>query len=232
MSLGLSIPLYNEAEGLKSTTQDLLDALRDTDATIILVNNGSTDATPMLVDDLAAQHAPLSALHLQENAGYGGGILAGLQALLALPSPPEVIGWMWGDNQINPTILPALYRHCAQGAAMAKARRTIRQDGLQRRLITSTYALTMRRAVGVMTPDVNGCPKLFQTTVLRDLALSSEDWFLDAEAVLKLEQHGLPIRWEPATMRPRQAGASNVNWKTVAEFIKNISRQQWFGKTN
>lgn len=224
MSLGLSIPLYNEAASLDHTTRDLLAALAGIDATVVLVDNGSLDDTPQLVDALCARHPALHALHLSPNAGYGGGILAGVRALQALPSPPAVIGWMWGDNQIDPTILPGLYRRCLRdGAALAKARRTIRQDGLQRQLITTGYALTMRHLMGVATPDVNGCPKLFRREALDRLGLAAEDWFLDAEAVLKVEALGLPVAWEDATMRPRRAGKSKVNWRTVAEFVRNLA---------
>lgn len=223
MSLGLSIPLYNEADSLDHTTRDLLAALDGIEATVVLVDNGSRDDTPRLVEALCRAHPPLQAAHLADNAGYGGGILAGVRALLALPSPPAVIGWMWGDNQIDPAILPALYAHCRRGAALAKARRTVRQDGLQRRLITAGYALTMRHLMGAATPDVNGCPKLFRREVLEQLDLSSEDWFLDAEAILKLEARGLPVAWEEATMRPRRGGRSKVNWRTVAEFARNLA---------
>ncbi|MFT4975575.1 MAG: glycosyltransferase involved in cell wall biosynthesis [Myxococcota bacterium] len=224
MSLGLSIPLYNEADSLPDTVRDLLAALDGIEASVVLVDNGSADSTPHIIDTLAARHPQLSTLHLSVNAGYGGGILAGVRALLAAPRPAEVIGWMWGDNQIDPTILPALYARCLGGASLAKAQRTVRQDGRRRRLIATGYAAVMRAGMGVETPDVNGCPKLFRREVLSELALSSEDWFLDAEAILKLEAAGLPVASEPAVMRPRLQGESKVRWQTVAEFIVNLVR--------
>ena len=161
------------------------------------------------------------AVHLQKNAGYGGGILAGLRAL---PPDLEVLGWMWGDNQIDPAaVLLPLYRACRDGdAALAKARRVTRQDGWQRRAVTTVYAATMRWGVGVRTPDVNGCPKLFRREALAALDLRSEDWFLDAEAILKAEARGLRIADHPAVMRPRAAGRSKVRLATVREFVGHI----------
>jgi len=220
MRLGLSIPLYNEADGLPTTARDLIAALADTDAAILLVDNGSTDHTPAIVDALAAAHPCVTALHLAPNAGYGGGILAGVRHLLA-HDPADVIGWMWGDNQIDPAILPRLLARCAQGADIAKAQRTVRLDGAQRRLITTGYAAVMRLK-GVQTRDVNGCPKLFRREALGALDLRSEDWFLDAEAILKAEAAGMSIASEPATMRARLAGRSKVNWRTVAEFARHL----------
>lgn len=234
MSLGLSIPLYNEADSLASTVHDLLLALTAVDATIVLVNNGSTDQTGHIVKQLTETQPAIHGLHLPKNAGYGGGILAGVHALLNRSTPPAVIGWMWGDNQVDPGILPTLYQHCIQGTALAKAQRTARQDGWQRQVISAVYAKSMRGIYQCQTPDINGCPKLFRADVLHQLNLSSTDWFLDAEAILKLEQRCLPIQNVPTTMRPRLGGRSKVNWKTVMEFIQNIARhrRQYAGGSN
>ena len=133
----------------------------------------------------AERHGPaVLPVSLRDDAGYGGGIKAGLRALLSGPRPP-VLGWAWGDGQVDPGVLGVLHGLCAGGADLAKARRMDRRDGLQRLAVTTLYAATLR-ALGVRTPDVNGCPKLFPIAVLEELALQSADWFLDPEAVIAL----------------------------------------------
>lgn len=220
--LGLSIPLLNEEILVEFVINNIQAALGDLPHTLALVNNGSTDYTGQLVDELA-QRPNILAIHLTDNAGYGGGILAGLDALRALPAPPTVIGWCWGDGQIDPVVIPELYRRCLAGADLAKIRRTVREDGQRRQLLSATYASIMS-GLGATTPDVNGCPKLFRADAFDRLALSHTDWFLDAEATLKAEDAGMRIENVPAVMRPRAAGASKVNWRTVVEFIENIAR--------
>ncbi len=221
--LGLSIPLFNEEALVWAVVGEIRAALASTPHALVLVNNGSTDETGAIVDDLASQPG-VTALHLTENAGYGGGILAGLAALLALPAPPDVLGWCWGDGQIDPVILPTLLRACRQGADLAKAERIERRDGLQRRIISGIYARAMA-ARGVTTPDVNGCPKLLTRQALAALELSSTDWFLDAEAIIKAEAMGLRIASASAVMLPRAGGRSKVNWRTVAEFVSHLLLQ-------
>ena len=221
--LGLSVPLLNEAASVNALMADLRAA---TDAAgirlrVALVDNGSTDQTGARIDALvAADPARVLAVHLAENAGYGGGILAGLAALQA-HDPPPVLGWAWGDGQVAAAVLPALHGACMAGAPLAKARRVVRLDGSQRVLVTATYGAVMR-AFGVMTPDVNGCPKLFRAEALAELALTSTDWFLDAEAVLGAEARGWTIADAPVVMRPRAAGRSKVRLATVAEFARNL----------
>mgnify|MGYP001203370565 CR=1 FL=1 len=223
MTLGLSIPLYNEATLVTEVVASIHAALQQAQiqSTLVLVNNGSEDRTGEIVDDLAIP-GEIEVVHLRQNHGYGGGILAGL-AHLEAAGLPDIVGWCWGDGQVSPSVLPRLVAAIRNGADMAKAQRTERQDGATRQLVTTAYAATMRLA-GVTDPDVNGCPKLMTRACFEAIQPRSADWFLDAEAMIKAEQLGLQIAREPVVMRPRLAGESKVRLQTVGEFALNIGR--------
>ena len=188
---------------------------------IAVVNNGSTDSTGSVLDDIGARDSRILPIHLEHNQGYGGGILSGLHMLRKYS--PDVIGWSWGDGQVCATVLSSLYNECMSGADLAKACRIQRQDGYTRRFISSIYAQGMRR-MGTRTPDINGCPKLFRWSFFERLDLESTDWFLDAEAILKTEKYNGVIHNEPVIMEPRTFGESKVRWSTLAEFAKNMVR--------
>jgi GT2 family glycosyltransferase len=222
VSLGLVIPLLDEVELVESVVSNIHNTLSSAgiEHTLVLVNNGSTDGTGECIDALA-ERLPVMAVHLTKNAGYGGGILAGLGALR--PSMPQVVGWCWGDGQVTAQVLEPLYRACQQGAPMAKVVRTARLDGWTREVITTGYAGAMR-AIGCDEPDVNGCPKLFRREALQTLSPASEDWFLDAEVVLRARRLGWQIATQPASMEPRMAGRSKVGAATIAEFVFNLVR--------
>ena len=229
MKLGLSIPLLDEEALVKDVARSIC-AVLDTASipfVLALVDNGSTDRTGDCIEALAASDPRIMAVHLARNAGYGGGILAGITALQQAHRP-DVIGWAWGDDQIDPAILPALMAHCQRGSPLAKARRTVRQDGFRRRLITMGYA-TVMRTLGVQTADVNGCPKLIRADAFASLNPSATDWFLDAEVVLGCEHRGWIIAQEPATMRPRSGGESKVKVATLLEFGANLLRWKTTG---
>ena len=223
MKLGLVIPLFNEAELVTEVVAIIHATLEQADIpfTLVLVNNGSDDGTGSFIDDFA-QTPSIQALHLRENAGYGGGILSGL-ALLEQQGLPEIVGWCWGDGQISPKVIPALFDACAQGAPMAKTIRTERQDGPVRQVVTTSYSLIMR-SLGCTNLDVNGCPKLMTREAFLTLQPRSMDWFLDAEVVLGAQARGWKIATHPVTMRPRTAGRSKVRWTTLGEFAWNLAR--------
>ena len=219
-SLGLSIPLYDEEGVCEEVVRGLDDTLTAARIPHVLhlVDNGSTDSTPKIVNRIAATRETCRALHLTPNAGYGGGILTGLRSLQT-----DIVGWTWGDGQIGPEVVVDCYRAIVDGGScLAKAHRTERQDGLQRRVVTRAYNALMRRAFDVPLADVNGCPKLFRRATYLQLAPTSTDWFLDPEVVLKAAELGLTWAEVETVMRPRAGGASKVRGDTVLEFLRNL----------
>ena len=217
--LGLAVPLYDEEVACEGVARGLVEALKGAKIPfdLVLVNNGSRDGTGAILNRLSVEFDAIRAVHLEENAGYGGGILAGMRQLRT-----PVVGWCWGDGQIDPEVVVAAWERLQVGDVdWVKARRTERQDGLQRLLVTRTYNAWMR-LYGVGTDDVNGCPKLFKRSAWRSIQARSTDWFLDPEVVLKARELGLTFAEVEAVMRPRAGGASKVRGETLAEFVRHL----------
>jgi len=223
VELGLAIPFFNEEQAVDRTVADLCAVLDQANICFVaaLVDNGSSDGTGAALRKRANRRkGALLVVSLPTNQGYGGGILAGLEAVRA-KADPGVVGWMWGDNQVDPEVLIPLLERCRSGAAMAKARRVARQDGWARQVLSNGFAAAMRLR-GSWSPDVNGCPKLFRKEALQTLSPTSTDWFLDAEVVLGAERQGWEVAWEPVTMAARTTGQSKVDTQTVLEFARNL----------
>ena len=72
--------------------------------------------------------------------------------------------------------------------------------------------------------DVNGTPKLFKRSSYEKINLVSNDWFLDAELLIKAKSKKLSIKEIPAIFTPRAGGSSNVSYLTIFEFLFNIFR--------
>ena len=219
--LGLSIPLLNEEAVVRDTIHRMVFSLeaQNISFALALVNNGSRDKTGALIDSLA-EDPRIHTVHLRQNAGYGGGILAGLQCLQQ-GSTPDVLGWCWGDGQVDPLCLVTLLKACEDGAPMAKAVRTRRNDGGFRTLQGQVYAKLLRQ-LGQTATDPHGCPKLFRRESLQLLDLQHTDWFIDAEAMLKACKRDWTIAEVPVTFHARSGGTSKVELSTVLEFCANL----------
>ena len=223
---GLTLPLLDEDRLVDAVTRRILSVAdaAGMDIVLCLVDNGSQDGTRARIQTLEGSDDRIRGVYLDENAGYGGGILAGMRHLVGI-ADLDIVGWAWGDGQVDPSVLPTLVRACTDGAMMAKARRVERRDGRRRRFVSQAYA-AVTRGLGVRTPDVNGCPKLLRREAWLTLSPRSRDWFLDPEVILGAEERGWRIADAPVVMQPRMAGRSKVDWRTAAEFGWNLARWQ------
>ncbi len=221
-ALTLVLPLLDEEGNIESVADDLLYAFRTADIslTLILVDNGSKDGTRAKVEQLAAKHDSIRGLYLDKNAGYGGGIQAGMAE-----ADTPLLGWMWGDAQIEAGDVVRVYRRLITDKAdLSKARRVQRVDGWQRSVITRVYNLATLWLFHVSSVDTNGCPKIFTRAAWEELAPKSKDWFLDPEVMIGYGRKGMKLAEVDVLAKPRTKGVSKVGTGTVAEFVVNLLR--------
>jgi len=221
-SLGLAVPLFDEGPLVDEVVDAYVAALEGCGVPwrLVLVDNGSRDDTRARVER-HVRRPGVEAVYLDDNAGYGGGIQAGL-ARLRDGDPPTLVGWGWGDGQVDPRVLPALVSACRHGADLAKVRRVSRHDGWQRRFVTRSYA-RINHLLGSRSADVNGCPKVMWRRRFEEVGPTAVDWFLDPELVWQAEARGWVVAELPAAMRARKAGRSKVRWTTVLGFSARLA---------
>ena len=79
MKLSIIVPVYNTEKYLQKCTSSLLDT-RFQDYEILFVDDGSTDSSPLMIDELERLHpGTIRAIH-QKNTGPGGARNTGIQA--------------------------------------------------------------------------------------------------------------------------------------------------------
>jgi dolichol-phosphate mannosyltransferase len=119
------LPIYNEASSLSELLREfenLLAELKD-EAEIIAVNDGSTDATPAILEE-AAQTLPLHVVNHSENLGLGQAIKTGLKNALEISEDDDdVIVNMDADNTHSPRYIPEMVRKIRAGADVVIASR-------------------------------------------------------------------------------------------------------------
>ena len=219
-ALWLAIPLYDEEASVRTVVEDLVIAFAAADIplTLALVDNGSRDGTGAAIDALAQEHDGVRAIHLERNAGYGGGILAGLRG-----TDTPVVGYMWGDGQVSAADAVRVHRRLVlDGADVAKTRRIRRHDGWRRAAISAVYNTATLWLFHLTSTDANGCPKLFTREAWECLGPRSRDWFLDAEVMIGAAERGLRLAEVDVVFHARWAGESKVGWGTVAQFARRL----------
>ncbi len=190
---------------------------------LILVANydDPADRTPALAEAFAGRHEHVRTLADPKQGAMGWDMRRGLEA--ANGSFVVVID---GDEQ-NPfeDVLRAHRLLIESGADLVKGRRTSRSDGPLRYLVSLVYNAIFRllfRTRGLW--DINGKPKGMRRAAYAQLKLTADDWFIDAEIVLKSRELGLTIAELPVVFRQNLERRSFVRSEAVFEFLRNMTR--------
>src|SRR5690242_9520197 len=110
---GLSVffPAYNDSGTIASMVVNaLLTARRLTpDHEVIVINDGSRDLTPQILDELARVYPQVRIVHHQKNRGYGGALRSGFEA-----ASKEFVFYTDGDAQYDPSEMALLWERMVQ----------------------------------------------------------------------------------------------------------------------
>lgn len=213
------LPVHNEADIIERVFGEVARVLEDLGvaAEIILVENGSSDASLEVISELARQR-PATRVTVAEK-GYGSAVLAGLAA-----SQGEYLAYMPSDGQVELSVLPRLWELARTGEYdVVKVKRTTRES-FSRRLVSRAFAVTLSVVFGTRAIDVNGSPRIFSREHFRILDLRSRDSFIDAELLIKATHLGWTIKEIPMPNVERYGGTSTRSPGTFLEFLRNILR--------
>ncbi len=224
----LVLPCFNEAASLASLVTRTLQTARQNGYgpdrfQLVLVDNGSTDATPDVLKALQAGDGGdgFRVLHLAKNRGYGGGLHAGLANTQA-----AIIGYSHADLQCDPAdVFRALHLQRARGG-LVKGRRQGRR--LSERWVSRIFDLCARMIVGVTAWEINAQPKVFPRELLKRLKHPPVGMTFDLYVLLRAQQMGLTLRSIAVRFPPRVHGRSHwahsvrSRWRTYFATFVNL----------
>lgn len=134
--LSVVVPLFDEQDTLPELYRRLTAVLRGMKLSyeLVLVDDGSRDASAMLIDSYAATDRTVVAVHLSRNFGHQPAVTAGLD--LARGRAVVVLD---GDLQDPPELLPELVARWRAGNDVVYAVRATRPEGPIRRAVYHTF---------------------------------------------------------------------------------------------
>ena len=211
------VPFYNEAETAAHLIAEIERALQSLGEPweLLMVNDGSRDATGEILQQAAAEHAHYRYLRLPKNRGQAAALGVGLHRARG-----RFIVTMDGDGQNDPADIPALVPLLA-AADMVVGIRAGRRDSWLRRAM-SRFANTIRGRLLDDRMQDSGCAlKIFRREVVAVLLpLKTLYSFMPALA----KAGGFRLAELPVNHRPRQGGTSSYGliaflWKPAVDLL-------------
>lgn len=212
-SISAFFPAYNDGGTIASMVLSaimVLETLTD-DYEVIVINDGSADYTPQILDRLAADYERVRVIHHTRNKGYGGALRTGFAS-----ANKDWIFYTDGDAQYDVRDLGKLYPLLTDGVDMAQGYKISRNDPWYRQLIGGLYHYTVKLAFGLRLHDVDCDFRLIRRAVFDKVKLTRNSGVICVEMMKKIQDHGFVIVEGPVSHYHRAYGKSQFfNFRRV-----------------
>ena len=225
-TLSLVIPCYNEARNIPALLERCAVLTGRPGVEVILVDNGSSDDTPALLQDLLPRYSGCRSVRVEKNRGYGFGILSGLRAATG-----QILAWTHADLQTDPA--DALRGLDLFEAAPDPDRLFVkgRRHGRPAGDVFFTTGMSVFETLLLARPlwDVNAQPTMVTRSFFEAWGKPPHDFALDLYAYYNARRAGMTVRRFPVRFGERLHGHShwNVNWRAKWKFIRRTVDFSW-----
>lgn len=224
-SLSIIIPAYNEEESLdyvlSDTLRDLPKHIKDYE--LIIVDDGSTDNTPQVIDSFLKKSKHVRVIHRKINGGYSKAMITGLKA-----ARKDYVAYMQADGQDLVRDMVNCFRIMDKYDLVLGIRGRRIDYNLYRLILSYGCSILYRVLFGIIYEDVHWV-YVWKTKEVQKLKFDSKGGiFLLVESLIKFERKGLAVGQVSSPYRPRYGGVNkNTNLKVVWETFTSILQLWW-----
>jgi len=216
MTISIVIPLYNEEENVRelySSLKPVMDSIRN-EYEIIFIDDGSTDSTLSLLQEIKAADDTVIVLSLRRNFGQTAAFAAGFDY-----SRGDIIVTMDGDLQNDPKDIPKLLELMKDNDLVSGWRKVRKDPFLSRRLPSILANSLISKVTGVNLHDYGCSLKAYRRDVIKNLKLYGEmHRFIPAVA----SWYGVRIAEVETTHHPRLRGKSKYGISRTMKVVLDL----------
>lgn len=219
VSISVFFPCYNEQENVERTVEKALDVLEklNADFEVIIVDDGSSDATGRIADEIARQHGRVKVVRHPHNLGYGAALQSGFKT-----ATKELVFYTDGDGQFDIAEMPPLLDLMEQ-YDIVSCYRLNRQDPIIRKINAWCWTQLVCLVFGLKIRDIDCAFKLYKREIFDKIELSSTGALIDAEILARAVRAGYRITQKGVHHYPRTAGVqSGANIRVILRAFKEL----------
>ena len=219
MTISLIIPCFNEEKNIPFLLSRCKEAFDKKEIEVILVDNGSSDNTQAVLAKLLPNYPFVKVVRIENNQGYGNGILTGLKA-----SSREYLAWTHADLQTDPGDLLEGMKVLRENINPEKL--FLKGKRFGRPLADNIFTIGMSLFESILLKtkmwDINAQPTIFHKSFFNSWKNPPNDFSLDLFAYFMAKECDLSIKRFNVRFDRRLYGKShwNISFKEKLKFIK------------
>ncbi|MEZ6049718.1 MAG: glycosyltransferase family 2 protein, partial [Planctomycetaceae bacterium] len=211
--LSIIIPLYNEEESLHELHAEI-DAVakeHDLNLEIIMVDDGSSDRSWQIVEELAAKDERINGIRFRTNFGKAAALIAGMRS-----ASGRILMMMDADLQDDPAEIPRMLELIDQGYDVVNGWKQRRLDPWHKVYPSKVFNWMVSKLNGLDLHDHNCGLKMFRSEVASELRIYGE---LHRFIAVLAHSRGFKVAELPVHHRSRQFGHSKYG---VRRFLRGF----------
>ncbi len=215
--ISITIPIYNEREAITPLFAKICEVMNRLGKPyeVIFVNDGSSDGSSDVLDQLASTHPQAKIIHFRRNFGQTAAMMAGFDY-----ASGEIIIPMDGDYQNDPEDIPRMLVKLEEGYDVCSGWRRDRQDNALQRNIPSMMANKLISFIsGVRLHDFGCSLKAYRRDVIEGVRLYGE---MHRFLPIYTKWHGARITELPVNHFARRTGKSKYGLERVLKVILDL----------
>jgi len=223
VSISVFFPCYNEQENVGRTVGKALEVLEklNADFEAIIVDDGSSDGTGRIADEIAGRDGRVKVVHHEGNLGYGAALQSGFKAAIK-----ELVFYTDGDGQFDIGEMPPLLTLMEQ-YDIVSCYRLNRQDSIIRKINGWCWTWLVCMMFGLKVRDIDCAFKLYKREIFDKIEMSSTGALIDAEILARAARKGYRITQKGVHHYPRTAGTqSGASLRVILRAFKELIKLQ------
>jgi len=225
-SLTVIVPCLNEEGNIRGTVESVKDAVRRsgrfTSWEIIIFNDGSTDRTGEIIDNLEKAEPSVRAVHNPENRGFGYNYTEGVRLATG-----EYVIMVPGDNEIPSDAIAAVFSRAGDADIVVPYTANTWVRPLSRRVVSRAFVALMNTLFGLRLTYYNGTC-LIRAEHLRLVPMKTWGFAYMAAILTRLIKAGASYVEVGVNIQERESGATKAfrpkNVMSVARAIMVLFR--------
>lgn len=216
MTLSVVIPVYNEEENVQLLHERLKNALDplNQEYELLFIDDGSTDRTLPILEEIQAQDNKMVVLSLRRNFGQTAAFAAGFDF-----SRGDVVVTMDGDLQNDPADIPKLLELIKESDLVSGWRKNRKDPFFSRRLPSMMANWLISKVTGVKLHDYGCSLKAYRREVIKNLKLYGEmHRFIPAVA----SWYGVRVAEVETVHHPRMRGKSKYGISRTIKVVLDL----------
>ncbi len=216
INISIIVPLYNEEAVFDKLIQRLIDVINNTDFSceVILVNDGSSDGTSKLIQDICIKDPRFTGILLSRNHGHQLAVSAGLANVRGIKGAMIIDG----DLQDPPELVNEFYELLVNGYDVIYAIRKNRKENFLKKLAYTAYYRLQKKISNFNIPIDSGDFSMLSRRVvdtMNDMPEQSR-YLRGMRAWVGFKQIGYEYDRDE-----RQAGETKYSWSKLFELAFN-----------